>query len=192
MILSDVSRIGKRTLDTTLGTVTLVNRTNNTTYKLSPEGLERWIKYMAFGNERQGGGGKDTFVRLSGVFPTAKGNLIGRISIDAFNAVFELMTEAQKIGGTVNIIISKNKNTGKPEMYGVVGQPFNKGEQKPQAPAGPFGQFSPAPQQVTAPAPAPAAALPFTSAAAAPSREVTFGQADVPKDDFDSLLETLR
>lgn len=185
-----MDRIGKRTLNTDLGTITLQNRTNNTTYKLSPEGLERWIKYMAFGNERQGGGGKDTFVRLSGVFPTAKGNLIGRISIDAFNTVFELMTEAQKIGGTVNIIISKNKNSGKPEMYGVVGQPYNKGEQKPQAPAGPFGQFTAQPAQ-TAVVSQPFQAGPTAQPAQA-SREVTFGQADVPKDDFDSLLETLR
>jgi len=156
---------------------------------------------MAFGNERQGGGGKDTFVRLSGVFPTTKGNLIGRIELNAFNTVFELMTEAQKIGGTVNIIISKNKNTGKLEMYGVVGQPYNKAERAPAAPAGPFGP-APAQQPTQLPAPAftAAPAGPFGMVASGPAptvsgsreigRDVQFGQVDVPKDDFDSLLES--
>lgn len=148
----------------------------------------------SFGNERQGGGGKDTFVRLSGVFPTAKGNLIGRISADAFNTVYSLMQDAAKINGTVNIIIAKNKKTGKPEMYGVVGQPYQKPEAT--APAGPFGQFSPQSQSQPAQVPVASASVsqPFqaTSPAPAATREVTFGQADMPKDDFDSLLESMK
>ena len=187
-LLRDVARIGVRTLDLVNSTVRLQNRTNDTTYKLSPEGLERWKKYMAFGNERQGGGGKDTFVRLSGVFPTAKGNLIGRIAPSAFNEVFKMMQEANSIGGTLNIIISKNKNTGKPEMYGVVGQPYKKPEQD-SGPSGPFGQFS---QPVSPAAPAQQVPAPFATGSAGATREVVFGQADVPKDDFDSLLETLK
>lgn len=140
---------------------------------------------MAFGNERQGGGGKDTFVRLSGVFPTAKGNLIGRVGVEAFNTVYEMMQEAAKINGSLNIIIAKNKKTGKPEMYGVVGQPY---EKKVAAPAGPFGQFSPAPPAASQPT---QSAAPATFFAPAASREVQFGTADVPKDDFDKLLESL-
>lgn len=144
---------------------------------------------MGFGNERQGGGGKDTFVRLSGVWPTAKGNLIGRIEQNAFNTVYEMMQEAAKIGGTLNIIISKNKNSGKPEMYGVVGQPYEK--KQAAAPAGPFGQFSQAPAPAVA-GNQPFQATPQATAPAAQGREVQFGQADVPKDDFDKLLEDLR
>jgi hypothetical protein len=141
---------------------------------------------MAFGNERQGGGGKDTFVRLSGVFPTAKGNLIGRIEATAFNTIYQMMQDAASREGTLNIIISKNKNTGKPEMYGVVGEKFVKQGGAPTQPIGPFGQFQPA-----AAVPAPAAVTAPTAPFATATREVTFGQVDVPKDDFDKLLESL-
>lgn len=176
-VLSDVSRIGKRTLDLVAGTVRLQNRTNDTTYKLSPEGLERWKNYM-FGNTRQGGGGKDQFVRLTGLFQTKKGNWIGRIKVEQFDTIIKLMKDAHSRNGTLNFVIAPDKS-GKPAMSVVVGD-----EYKPQGNQG-GGMFA-----------APAAAPPqqFSPAPAGPAqaaREVTFGQADVPKDNFDALLESL-
>ena len=185
-----VARIGKRTLDLDAGTVRLQNRTNDSTYKLSPEGLQRWKDYM-FGNTRQGGGGKDQFVRLTGLFPTKKGNYIGRVKTDQFNAVFKLMQDANAINGTLNFIIAPNKQTQKPELFVVVGQEYNPQAAAPAAPAGPFGA-----PVAPAPAAAPAANV-FGNVPAAPpaqpqqQRAVQFGAVETPKDDFDSLLENL-
>ncbi len=44
--VSNVSRIGLRILDLDARTITLKNRTNNSTYALTPEGFERWRKYF--------------------------------------------------------------------------------------------------------------------------------------------------
>lgn len=134
-----------------------------------------------FGNTKQGGGGKDAFVRLTGLFQTAKGNWIGRIKVEQFDTIIKLMKDAhgrvdpQGNRGTLNFIISPDKS-GKPAMSVVVGDPYaGKGSNQ-------GGMFSGAtPQQApveTRPTPA-------------PTREVAFGQADVPKDDFDKLLESL-
>lgn len=185
--LVNVARIGKRTLDRDASTVRLQNRTNDSTYKLSPEGLQRWTDYM-FGNTRQGGGGKDQFVRLTGLFPTKKGNYIGRVKADQFNAVFKLMQDANAINGTLNFIIAPNKQSQKPELFVVVGQEYNPQAAAPAAPAGPFGAPAQAAQPLTQPVPA---AGPFAAPAAAPTRTVQFGAVETPKDDFDSLLENL-
>ena len=140
-----------------------------------------------FGNESQGGGGKDTFVRLSGMFQTKKGNYIARIEATAFNTVFKMMQEAAALpGGTLNLIVSKNKKSGYPEVYAVVGKPYEKPTQEVTS-AGPFGN-SGSPAQTTAQPAAPSAG-PFGAAPA--GREVQFGNVDVPKDHFDSLLENL-
>lgn len=143
----------------------------------------------SFGNERQGGGGKEMFVRVSGVFPTAKGNLIARINIDAFDTIYKMMQQAAQIGGSVNFIISKNKQSGKPEMYAVVGQPYNKPNQpQAQEAPGPFAQFGAKPVQAVVSQPT---NFPVQATSAQGARNVEFGQADVPKDDFDKLLESL-
>lgn len=126
-----------------------------------------------FGNTQQGGGGKDPFVRLTGLFQTKKGNWIGRVKVQQFDSLVKLMKDAHSRKGTLNFIIAPDKS-GKPVMSVVVGD-----EYKPQGQQGTGGgMFGAPPQQAAAPAPAPA-------------REVTFGQADVPKDDFDKLLESL-
>lgn len=125
-----------------------------------------------FGNTNQGGGGKDQFVRLTGLFQTKKGNWIGRVKVQQFDALVKLMKDAHSRNGTLNFIIAPDKS-GKPAMSVVVGD-----EYKPQGQQGGSMFGGPAPQQAPTPAPAPA-------------REVTFGQADVPKDDFDKLLESL-
>jgi hypothetical protein len=130
-----------------------------------------------FGNSRQGGGGKDQFVRLTGLFQTKKGNWIGRVKVEQFDTLIKLMKDAHGRNGTLNFIISPDKS-GKPAMSVVVGD-----EYKPQgqqaAGGGMFGN---------APVPAPQAQF---QAQPAPAREVSFGTADVPKDDFDKLLESL-
>ena len=131
-----------------------------------------------FGNTRQGGGGKDQFVRLTGLFQTKKGNWIGRVKPDQFNAIVALMKDAHQRNGTLNFIIAPDKS-GKPAMSCVVGDEYvpNKPQQKQQSGGFDFGTPPQAAQQRQAPQ---------------QQREVQFGQADLPaKDDFDSLLESL-
>lgn len=181
-ILCDVSRIGKRTLDLVASTVRLQNRTNDTTYKLSPEGLERWKNYM-FGNTSQGGGGKSPWTRLTGLFQTKKGGWIGRIEVKQFPAVIAVMKEAHAKGGTLTLLIQPDKS-GKPAISMTAGDAYQKQDQGNQGNAGGgmFAQAAVAPPQQFSPAPV---------TTAPPAREVTFGKADVPKDSFDSLLESL-
>jgi hypothetical protein len=133
-----------------------------------------------FGNTRQGGGGKDAFVRLTGLFQTKKGNWIGRVQVQQFDTLVKLMKDAHSRNGTLNFVIAPDKS-GKPAMSVVVGdeyKPQNQGNQS----GGMFAQAAAAPPQQFSPAPA---------TTAPPAREVTFGQADVPKDSFDKLLEDL-
>lgn len=144
-----------------------------------------------FGNQKQGGGGKDQFVRLTGLFQTKKGNWIGRVKAQQFDAIIKLMKDAygrkddQGNQGTLNFIIAPDKS-GKPAMSVVVGDPYApQGNQGGQG-GGFFGGQQPAPAAFV-----PAAETGPRTAPATATREVTFGQADVPKDSFDALLESL-
>ena len=78
--VSNVARIGLRVLDLDAGTVSLHNRTNHTTYKRSPEGIERWRNYlmaMNFRNKKK----KGTSVRLTGLFKTKRrGLFVGSVT----------------------------------------------------------------------------------------------------------------
>lgn len=124
-----------------------------------------------FGNTQQGGGGKSPWTRLTGLFQTKKGGWIGRIEVKQFPAVIAVMKEAHAKGGTLTLLIQPDKS-GKPAISMTAGDAYQKQDAAPQV----GGMFdTPAPQ---------AAPQPQT-------REVTFGKADVPRDNFDTLLESL-
>jgi hypothetical protein len=79
--VSNVARIGLRVLDLDAGTVSLHNRTNHTTYKLSPEGIERWRKYLMAFKFRGKSKKKGTSLRLTGMFKTKRrGLFVGSVS----------------------------------------------------------------------------------------------------------------
>lgn len=130
-----------------------------------------------FGNTQQGGGGKSPWTRLTGLFQTKKGGWIGRIEPKQFPAVIAVMKEAHAKGGTLTLLIQPDKS-GKPAINMTAGDAYQKqqsgGGGMFDAPAQTFSSQ----QQPTQPAPA-------------RTREVSFGQTDVPKDDFDALLENL-
>lgn len=117
--LTDVSRIGKRTLRG--NTVTLENRSGITTITLSPEGVERWRKTLAgyrqqrsAGNWQRGSGNRKsqrdrTDVRVTGLFATKRDGLfVGTAKGEQFDALIEKLKAAKQAGRGLTFFLWEN------------------------------------------------------------------------------------
>lgn len=138
-----------------------------------------------FGGTQQGGGGSN-LVRLTALFPSRKGNgvFVGSLQLEGFATLFKVMKEAHDQGVELMFMASPDKkNQGRAVLY------VAPGRNKPQAAQGGMGGANPFAGLQTAPVQQP---VPNTIApAATPFTQPSGGPANPPKDDFDSLLESL-